>query len=588
MRIVAFICAMLALSAVSSSAQDLVTFYEKSGYRETPRYAETIEYCRRLARSSPLIEYSVFGESPQGRDLPLLVMDADGNFEPGAIRRDDKAVLLIQACIHGGECDGKDAGLMLLRDIAADPGPFLEHVTVLFIPILNVDGHERFGPYNRINQNGPQEMGWRVNAQNLNLNRDYLKADTPEIQAWLRLFNTWQPDFFIDCHVTDGADYQYVLTYLMEIHGNMVPVLTRWTENVFLQDIEERMATAGYEMFPYVYLLDWPNPKGGLKSWVSTPRFSTGYTALRNRPGLLIETHMLKDYKTRVTATRLLLEQTIAVLGSEYESLKQANAEADAFAASDAFRDRLFALAFAPDERATNVDFKGIDFDVEESELTGGPWYRFNGKPVTFPVTYLGEQVPTVEVDLPEAYIIPPEWSTVIERLELHGVKLKRIDAPATLTVDSYRFRDVTWQLEPYEGRHPVSFVSDEIREERVFPTGSVVVDMRQPLAAVAAQLLEPDGPDSYVYWGFFDTIFEQKEFAESYVMERMAREMLAADEALRGEFEAKKQSDPDFASDANAMLNWFYMRTPYWDDQKNVYPVGKIFSEDVLQTIVE
>jgi hypothetical protein len=582
----------LLLVATCAEAQDeYTTYYEASGYQETPRYDATVDYCKTLDKASRWLKYTSFGESPQGRELPLLVADKDGRFTPSGRRRGDKAVLLIQACIHSGECDGKDAGLMLIRDIAVTKQypELLDHVTVLFIPILNVDGHERFGPFNRINQNGPKEMGWRTTAQNLNLNRDYLKADAPETQAWLRLFNAWRPDFFVDCHVTDGSDYQYVITYIMDVFGNMVPPVTRWTADVFLSAVKADMIEAGYEMSPYVMLTEWPNPKSGMYSWVSMPRFATGYTSLRNRPGLLVETHMLKDYRTRVSATYELLRQTMIRLNEEHESLRRAVAEADRYAGSDQLRKTLFPLQFRADrERPKTIDFKGIDFEAIESELTGGTWYRFNGKPVTFEVSYLDRQVPTVEVDLPEAYIVPPEWQEVIERLELHGVELDHLEEPRTLAVSSYRFENVSWRERPLEGRHPVSFEVLEIREERVYPAGSVVVDMNQPAAQVAAHILEPQGPDSYVYWGFFDAIFEQKEYAESYVMEAMARDMLAADDSLRREFEEKKETEPEFAGNPRTILNWFYQHTPYWDRWKDVYPVGKIFDADQARALLD
>jgi hypothetical protein len=207
---------------ISSFAQfeEWETFFELSGKKETPRYKETMDFCKRLEKKSRWVHMTSFGKSAMERDLPLMIIDNQGLSDPNAVHASGKVVLLIQACIHPGEPEGKDAGLMLVRDLVIGnkfPG-LLDHVSVLFIPIFNVDGHERFGPFNRINQNGPQEMGWRVTANNLNLNRDFLKADAPEMQAWLNMFNTWMPDFFIDSHTTDGADYQYVLTYQMEIY----------------------------------------------------------------------------------------------------------------------------------------------------------------------------------------------------------------------------------------------------------------------------------------------------------------------------------------------------------------------------------
>jgi hypothetical protein len=575
---------------VAVEADDYVTHYEASGHVRTPRYDETIDYCKRLVEGSRWLHYTTFGKSPQGRDLPLLIADGKRHFTPEKLRRDDKIVLLVQAGIHAGEIDGKDAGLMLMRDIAVTKKypNLLDHVTILFVPIFNVDGHERFGLHNRINQNGPEEMGWRVTAQGLNLNRDYLKADAPEMRAWIGLFNAWKPDFFIDCHVTDGADYQYAITYIMDIWGNMPPMVTDWTENVYLAGVKPAMIEAGFEIFPYASFREGHNPKSGMISWVSTPRFSTGYTSLRNRPGLLIETHTLKDYKTRVNATYEMLKETLILLNTEQASLKAVNAEADRYTASSEFRGRLYAVRFAPDDVLSTVEFKGIDFEAAESDLTGGMWYRFGEKPVTFTISYQNRHVPSAEVDLPEAYIIPPEWTAVIERLAIHGLDLERLEKARTLEVASYRFSDVSWHSAPYEGRHPVTFTVTELTEERTYPAGSVVVDMNQSGAPVAAHILEPMGPDSYVQWGFFDAIFEQKEFGESYVMEEVAREMLASDPELRKRFEAKKTEDPKFAVDAKAILNWFYQQTPYWDDRKDVYPVGKIYSGEQVKALLD
>ena len=579
---------LLLAAATPAAGDDFVTHYEAWNYRQTPRYEETVAYCKKLAAASPWLSYSTFGESPQGRDLPLIIANKDEDFRPSEVDRTDKVVVMIQAGIHSGESDGKDAGLMLLRDIAVrrDLEGLLDHAIILFIPIFNVDGHEKFGPHSRINQNGPEEMGFRATAQRYNLNRDYLKADAPEMHAWLRLFRAWDPDFFVDCHVTDGADYQYVITYILDIFGNMVPSLTEWTRDVYLAGVEGRMNDAGYDIFPYVYLLEWPNPKGGMKSWVSTPRFSTGYTALRNRPGLLIETHMLKDYKTRVDGTYEMLKQTLVVLNEEREGLQEAIIAADAYTAGEAFRSRLFPLQFEPVEEGRTIDFKGVAFDARASELSGGMWYDFNGKPKTFPITYLNRQRPSVEADLPEAYIVPVEWTEVIERLELHGVELWRLPDDRRIDVGSYRFENMSWVAAPYEGRFPMTFDTVDIHGKRTFPAGSAVVDMNQPLAQVAAHILEPHGPDSYVYWGFFNTVFEQKEYSESYVMEKMARAMLADDPELRRAFEKEIESDEAFAADPQAILNWFYMHTPYWDEDKDLYPVGKIFDAGTLKSL--
>lgn len=562
-----------------------LTHFELSGGTETPRYDETVAFGRRLDEASPWIVATTFGLSPQGRELPLLIADRDGCFSPEAARAGGKIVVLVQACIHAGEPDGKDAGLMLLRDIAvAQRFPeLLDHVTVLFIPIFNVDGHERFGPHNRINQNGPREMGWRATARGLNLNRDYLKADAPEMRAWLRLFNAWLPHILIDTHVTDGGDYQYVITYSIEEHGTLEPGLTAWARDVFVPGIAGPLAEAGYPMFPYVWFRKYDDPASGMRCFATPPRLSTGYAAIQNRPALLVETHMFKDYRTRVAGTYALLRQALSLLNTEHARLRRLVAAADSATACPSFRNEPLAVGFTAGPDSTLLELQGYEYEVVTSDLTGAPWVRYGKTPRVLQVPYFNAVRPSVAVLPPAAYLIPPEWDEVVERLIAHGVELRRLSRPETLVVKSYRFRDVKWRERPQEGRHPLTFEAEEIEETRTYPAGSVVVDLAQRTARVAMHILEPRAPDSYVQWGFFDPIFEQKEYYEGYVMEAMAREMLASDPTLRAEFEAARRSDAALSAgarpgaDPSRILDWFYRRTPYWDDRVNVYPVGRI-----------
>jgi hypothetical protein len=581
------VCCLLAVPELLAQESDWATFFERSGGLATPRYDETVAYCQRLAEASPWVRYTTFGVSPQGRPLPLVIADRDGYFEPGSAPYMERTVVLVEACIHAGECCGKDAGLMLLRDMTVGGRyrSLLDHVTLLFIPIFNVDGHERFGPYNRINQNGPTEMGWRTTAQNLNLNRDFLKADAPEMRAWLELFQAWKPDFFIDVHSTDGADYQYPITYAMEIHGNMDAELTEWTRERFLPYLDKLMVHSNLPASPYVVFRDWHDPRSGMVSWVASPRLSEGYTALQNRPGLLIEAHMLKSYAVRVEAAYTMLRHAISFLGDEHPNLRQTVLRADARTAAE-LADHPFPLRFAAAPESVMMDFLGYKYKEVDSDISGGTYIRFSDAPQLFRIPYFNVQKPSLEVILPEAYIIPPEWTEVIERLRLHGVQLARLSEDRRVFVRSYRFREAVWQEQPYEGRHPVEFKTDLITEERDFPQGTVVVNLRQPAARVAVHILEPQAPDSYAQWGFFDAVFEQKEYAESYVIEEMAREMLAADPELEREFKRERKEDRTFAGDPRAIRQWFFERTPYFDSQVNVYPVGLIDDPAVVESL--
>lgn len=565
------------------------TYYEKTGFRATPRYQETIEFCRQLDHASPWIQYTSFGKSSQGRDLPLLIVDKNKNFSTEKVQKSGNVIMLIQAGIHAGEIDGKDAGLMLIRDIAITRQleHLLDHVTILFIPIFNVDGHERFGPFNRANQNGPVETGWRVTAQNLNLNRDYMKADAPEMRAWLRLFNDWLPDFFADCHVTDGADYQYPLTYKMETHGYLDSALINWSQNIYLPQVKIRMEKQGLPIIDYVILRRDNDPRSGLITWAEPPRLSDGYVSIQNRIALLIETHMFKDYKTRVTATYEMLKHTLEILNEQHDTLKKAIIQVDARTVNHDFHQKPLPLTFKYKADSVWIDFLGYDYNIIKSDLSGGDWHRFHSEqPQTMRISFKNKMEAAIKAQLPEAYIIPVEWQSVIERLRLHDITYKVLTDSARLPVSTYRFKNVKFQSTPYEGRQTVRFEAEAIEDIQTFYAGSAVVEFNQRAAKVIAHLFEPQAPDALVYWGFFNAIFEQKEYVESYVMEEKARQMLVTDAQLKREFETKMSADSIFAKNPQAILNWFYQRSPYWDTRKDVYPVGKIIKRDVLKRL--
>lgn len=574
---------------ITSQDNTWITHFESSNYEETHTYEQTIEYCQRLSKASPLIQYFTIGKSARGYDIPLLIIDKNGYKNPSQVKETENVVLMVQAAIHPGEPDGLDAILMLSRDIGITKKLFnlLEHVTILFIPIFNADGHNRMSPYNRINQNGPKEMGWRTNSLYHNLNRDFLKADAPAMKAWLQLYTKWLPDFLIDCHTTDGADYQYTITYIMETYGNMNEAHTKWQEEAYLPYMYEKMEEENYLIFPYVAFRSWFDPTTGMRSWVSRPAFSQGYTAIQNRPGLLVETHMLKDYKTRVFATYEMIKYTLVYLNEQHEYLKTINKEADEQIMNKSFRKQPYAINYEMSKDCTIIEYKGFEYIAEPSDLTGGTWFKYTDKPKTYQMEFYNTHHPSTIVNLPEAYIIPPEWEDIIERLELHGVKIKRLAQPVTINVQSYKFNTIQLNNKSFEGHQTVTkYDYNIIDEERTYLQNSAVIEMNQRTAKVIAHALEPDGPDSYFQWGFFNALFEQKEYSETYVMEKKAREMIKEKPELHEEFE-KLKANGQFFNNQWMMLNWFYQQSEYFDPLKNVYPVGKIFDEDVLEILV-
>ncbi len=572
---------LVGMLATVGAASDLATPWELDP-EATPRYAETMAWCRQLADAHPSITLTSFGRSPEGRELPLLIWDHEGLDDPDLAHGlpAGRTVLLIQAGIHAGESCGKDAGMVLMRDLAEQGGP--PDVTVLFIPIFNVDGHERFGPYNRVNQNGPREMGWRVTSQNLNLNRDFLKADTPEMQAWLQLWNRWRPHFLVDIHSTDGADYQYAITYGLELHGNLDAPLTEWLRG-WLADMEPLMAADGFPLAPYVSFRRWHDPRSGLRSWVAGPRFSQGYAAVRNRPGLLIETHMLKPYPVRVEATRVMLEHIVASLTGQRQSLPRLATAADERTAALASWDEPLPLRWETGDRSRPFRFLGVEYEAVVSELSGGEYFVYHSdRPDTFDVEYFDQPEVAATADVPAAYLVPPQWTEVVERLRLHGARLERLTGPVELEVDGWRLEDCTWRHEPYEGRHPVSYAAVPVREVRTFAEGTWLVDLAQPAARAVVHLLDPAGPDALLRWGFFDAVLTRVEYVESYVIERMMTEMVAAEPALRDSLEARKSRDPGFAANPSAIREWFYRQTPFYDQRAFVYPVAAVHNRQI------
>lgn len=554
------------------------TDYELSGYVATPRYDRTMEYCRKVEGASPWVKVTDFGTSPQGRKLPLVILSSDNAFTPAKAAATGKAVILIQNGIHAGEIDGKDACLMLMRDIAVTKryASILDHVIVLIIPIFSVDGHERFGRFNRINQDGPVEMGWRTTAQNLNLNRDYMKADAPEMQGWIRLFSSWLPDFFVDCHVTDGADYQYSVTYSIETHDMMPQPVRSWITGTYLPSVLTAVGAAGVKIGPYIYLRDDANPSRGLMGGTAPPRFSTQYAAIQSRPGLLIETHMLKNYRTRVEGTYQLLLATLQLLQKESASLRSAVRQADAMFVAGTVNPYPIRFDVA-DVPSDSVRYLGYVPRVEKSDLSGGKRIIYTPEPFEATIPHFDSVKVSRTVSPPAAYLIPPEWTEIINRLRMHGVEMSYLSGGLSLDVESYRFSSPSWQQRPYEGRHPVTYNVTQEKGSRFFPPGTAVVPLRQRAAAVAIHALEPEAPDAFAAWGFFDAVFEQKEYAEDYVMETEARRMIDRDPSLKAEFDAKVAADTAFAHSPQARLNFFYQKSPYWDNSVMLYPVARL-----------
>jgi hypothetical protein len=560
--------------STAAAPQGWLTHAEKTEFRETGSYAGCVEFYRRLAEASRFARLEEIGRTSEGRPLYVLIASRDRAFTPAAARRTGKPVVLLQNGIHAGENGGKDAAMMLLRDLLVTRRleKLLDSVIVLSIPVFNADGHERVSPWNRINENGPREMGFRVTARRLNLNRDYLKADAPEMRAWLRLYTQWLPDLLIDNHVTDGGDAQYDVTVAAHTEQDIAPPVGAWVKNQFLPDLFRRLESLGH--VPGFYIEGRAAGGKALAVMTASPRYSTGYAAAQNRAALLVETHSLKSFRTRVWSHYDIMRASLERVAETAAALRRASLEADRLQAAVAPGTPVF-LEGTPAGEGEPYVLRGMKAEQVPSPVSGGTVARYTAEKADQQVILVRTLAPKVAPPAPHGYIVPREWPEIIELLALHGVEMIPLEQPAEGEFGTLEFSDVRFAAAPFEGRFRVlSFAAAARTVRRAVAAGSVYVPVAQRAGKVAMHLLEPEAPDSAVRWGFFLPVFEQKEYFSEFVFEPFARKMLEMNAQLRAEFEEKLKADSAFASSPRARLQWLYQRSPYAEPDRDVYPV--------------
>ena len=582
------LAALLAPSAAAPAAApadrnaDLQTVAEKSQYRQTGRYEEVERLCAAYVRQwQDAVRCLEFGRTPEGRPMLALAVSRTGALTPSEARRRNLPVLLIQGGIHAGEIDGKDAGLLALRQLLNDeaaPGA-LKSFVLVFVPVFNIDGHERFGRWNRPNQVGPEQMGWRVTAQNYNLNRDYVKADAPEMQAMLRLLGAWDPVLYVDLHVTDGAEFQH------DISNTLEPIYVGDPELhpaglALLAELNGKLAAQGslpVDFYPDFVKAD--DPSSGFAVGANAPRFSTGYWPLHNRFALLVETHSWKDYPTRVRVTRNTIVSLAEMIAKQGARWRAQTLEADRRA--EHLAGMQVAVDFDNGPHVSMIDFRGFAYTRDLSAISGGLVTHYDTtKPQVWHIPMKDTVVPKITVTAPRGgYIVPAARAAwMAEKLSLHGIRFERLGAAKDgVRVETFRASKVTGSKTSFEGHTTQSFEGAWKAEVRSIPAGSLFVPIAQPNARLALTLLEPLSPDSFAAWGFFNTAFEDKEYMEPYVAEQVAADMLAHDPGLAEAFKKQLAEDAEFAASPSARLDFFYRRHPSWDERLNLYPVYRI-----------
>jgi len=558
---------------LTDASNPWITDFERDPTHDfSPDYASTRAWFDRLDAASDLIRTEQFGTSPEGRPIYAVIASRDG-----ATLDPTKPVLLAQAGIHPGEIDGKDAGTMLLRDIAfGSKGDLIDRANLVLIPILSVDGHERASPYSRPNQRGPRIQGWRNTGTNQNLNRDFMKLDQPEMQA-LRIFiNALKPDLYLDIHVTDGMDYQYDVTYGFNGEFDSYsrsPASSAWLDTVFKPAINDALEAEGHIPGPLVFGIDEQNPRAGLNDGGLGERFSNGWGAAAHVPTVLIENHSLKPYEQRVLGTYVFMEASLRLLAEQVAPIRTA------IAADSALRPAEIPANFEPDPILHQTrPFKGVLYETYASPASGRTEVRWLGRPdpELWQLPYYGSR-PSLSLHRPTAYWVPAYRADIIKRLRLHGLTMETLEAPRTVSVDLLRLNDPTIATRANEGHVQMS-VTDVTPPHRdwTFAPGSVRVPTDQPLGDIAVLLLEPQSSESFFAWGMFPETLTRVEYIEGYAIAPMAEAMMAADPALKAAFESKVATDSAFAANAEARLGWFYERTPFYDDRYRLYPVGR------------
>jgi hypothetical protein len=550
-----------------------VTAFEADADHDfSPNYADTRAWFDRLDAASALIRIEQFGISPEGRPIYAVIASKDGaTFDPS------KPVLLAQAGIHPGEIDGNDAGMMLLRDIAfGGKDHLLDGANLILIPILSVDGHARESAYSRPNQRGPRIQGWRHTATNQNLNRDFMKLDQAEMRAVMGLIHRYNPDLYVDIHVTDGIDYQYDVTYGYNGENggwSRSPAIASWLDTAFKPAMNASLSENGHIPGELVFAIDDRNPRAGLSDGGLGERFSNGWGSAAHVPTILIENHSLKPHEQRVLGTYVFLETALELLAAQGADLRAA------IHADRAQRPaEILANFVAEDQPSTTRDFLGIRYETYQSPASGREELRWLGQPdpETWVVPFYGSR-PSLTLARPEAYWIPAYRSDLIDRLVIHGVQMETLTEARTVEVDMIRLIDPTVSGRTNEGHVPMTVGQVEVeRRDWTWSVGSVRVPMDQPMGDVAALLLEPQSSESFFAWGMVPEVLNRVEYIEAYAIAPLAERMLAADPALKAEFEAKLAAEPAFAADGDARLAWFYERTPFYDSRYRLYPIAR------------
>ncbi|SFS73754.1 Zinc carboxypeptidase [Mucilaginibacter polytrichastri] len=567
------------LFSYSMAVAQLTPFEQSKDKNYTANYSEIIAYYHQLAANYPQMKLMNYGMTDIGKPLTLIVLSKDKVFDPALIKKQNKRVILINNGIHPGEPEGIDASMMLSRDLLKG-NKLPADVVVCMIAVYNIDGCLNRG-LSRISQNGPRAYGFRGNSRNLDLNRDFIKADSRNALAFEQILNTWQPEVFLDNHTSDGADYQYVMTLIETQKDKQNPILAKYTSETLSPELYKRMKKSGYEMVPYVES-EKGTPDSGIVAFLETPRFSSGYTVQHNIISYITETHMLKQYDKRVYSTYDFMDHLISVVERDHQQIGRLKQQADASVAQQ----KTFALDWDLDEsHFDTITFKGYEFGHKPSEISGLPrLYYDRSKPYTKTIKYYNTYKVTATADKPLAYVIPQAWGKIIDLFKLNKVTMHQLSHDTTLNLQMYYIADYKTSQRPYEGHYTHSAVKlNPVQMKVKFYAGDYVVYTNQAINRYIVETLEPQGVDSFFTWNFFDSILGQKEYFSDYVFEDIAADYLKHNADLQKKLDAEKAVNPKLGASAAMQLDFVYRNSPWFEKTYLRYPVGRLLTDTKL-----
>ncbi len=573
MKKIFFLIGVLFSFTLIANAQQ--TLFEKSGGAQTPTYFEVIDFYKSLAKKAPTIKVVERGMTDAGYPIHLILLDNKRQFDPAKWRSDNRVVLMINNGIHPGEPEGIDASLMMIRDYASGKLKLPDNVVLGIIAVYNIGGALNRVQLSRVSQDGPDAYGFRGNAQNLDLNRDFIKSDSRNARTFAEIFHWLKPDIMVDNHVSDGADYPYIISLISTQYDKLGPVLGKWMREEFDPVLYRKMKKKNWDMIPYVNVFG-RDPSVGFSMFNDQPRYSTGYAALFNTITYMPETHMLKPYKQRVEATydfMLTMIENASEKGADLMAVRK-----KAIRATMGQTD--FALTWKPDtSRYDIISFNGYTATTKPSGLSDlSVLYYDHRQPFTKDVKHYSYYTGSDVVKKPSAYVIPAGWWAVTDLLKLNQVKMRQLQKDTVIEVTVYHVRDVKSMPNAYEKHHKNTSVSIDTSKEKIqFLKNDWIIFTGQEADRFLVETLDPTGQDGYFSWNFFDAILQQKEGYADYRWNDIAVDFLNANPELKKEFESKKKDDDRFAKNLSAQLRWIYMNSPYYEKSYMRYPVYRI-----------